>query len=203
LAKHRRIIFDGNGYSQEWVIEAEKRGLLNLKDTPITVRYCNNEKNFKLFDTQKVMNRSEFESYLNVEGENYYITLETEAKALLDLSNRFIIPSCFEYLQKFEFLTTTKQEEEKYVDHIRERFHEIEQHINNSMARTMDLEKLIHDLESKIKELKSIEKAEYCSQKILPAMLSLRSELDGLELLMPSKEWPIPSISQLIYTFLN
>jgi len=71
------------------------------------------------------------------------------------------------------------------------------------MAKTFELEKLHHDLESKIKELKSIEKAEYCSNKILPAMESLRKELDTLELLIPSKEWPIPSISQLIYTTLS
>jgi len=203
LEKHRRIIFDGNGYSQEWVVEAEKRGLLNLKDTPITVRHCHNEKNFRLFESQKVMNNNEFESYLNVEGDNYYITLETEAKALLALSNRFILPSCFEYLQKFEFLTNTPQQDETFVDHIKERFIEIEKLINASMQLTFELQELVHDLEGKVKTLKSIERAEYCSTKILPAMLHLREHLDDLELLIPAKEWPIPSIEKLIYTLLN
>jgi len=205
LEKHKRIIFDGNGYSQEWVEEAEKRGLLNLRNTPQTVRYCYNEKNYKLFESQNVLNRTEFESYLNVEGENYYINIETEAKALLALSNRFILPSCFDYLKEFEFLSTTAKQDEQNVDHIRSRFIEIERLINDSMAKTFELEKVSHHLESKIKEgnLKSIEKAEYCAGKILPSMESLRKSLDELELLIPAQKWPIPSITSIIYTILN
>jgi len=73
------------------------------------------------------------------------------------------------------------------------------------MAKTFELEKVSHHLESKIKEgnLKSIEKAEYCAAKILPSMESLRKSLDELELLIPAQKWPIPSITSIIYTILN
>jgi len=200
LEKHKRIIFDGNGYSQEWVVEAEKRGLLNLRNTPQTIKYALNEKNFRLFESQKIYNRTEFESFIRVESDNYKSIIETEARALLMLTDRYIIPAALNYLQRFHFTRTNGLEEEHDIEsNIEKRFNDIERLIDDSIKASNSLnEKLEEFEESSKKSDDHISNIEYLGDHICPAMLELRKELDELETLLPANEWPIPSYLDLL-----
>jgi len=194
LEKHIRIVFDGNGYSQEWVVEAEKRGLLNLRNTPQTIKHCLNEKNFQLFESQKVYSRAEFESYIRVESDNYKNTIETEAKALLTLANRYIIPAALNYLRRFDFSSKSK---ETTGTNIEKRFHDIEHLVNDAMKVTNHLNEKLEEFEAQSSD-DFISGIQFLGEQICPAMLELRSELDKLETLLPANEWPIPSYLDLL-----
>ena len=97
IKAHKRIIFNGNNYSDEWVVEAEKRGLLNLKTTPEALPVFVDEKNVKLFTKHKVLTESECFSRFEILLENYSKTIHIEALTMIDLINKEVIPSVLSY----------------------------------------------------------------------------------------------------------
>jgi glutamine synthetase len=94
---HKRIIFNGNGYDEAWIKEAEKRGLLNLKSTPECLPYFVADKNIKLFETHKVLNETELRARLEIMMENYKKIVCIEAMTMLDMSRRDILPAACAY----------------------------------------------------------------------------------------------------------
>jgi len=176
-----------------------------LRNTPQTLKYSLNEKNFLLFESQKVYSRKEFSSYIRIESDNYKNTVETEAKALLTLSDRYIIPAALNYLQKFSFPTKSKDTTtgtngvHKFESNIENRFNDIEHLINNSISTTNHLKEKLEEFEERCKRSDDyILNIEYIGEHICPAMLELRRELDELETLLPANEWPIPSYLELL-----
>ena len=96
IQKHKRIIFNGNNYSDEWVVEAEKRGLLNLKTTPEALPYLLKEKNVQLFEKHGVYSKTEIESRFEISLENYCTTLNIESLTMLEMAKTSLLPRrCF------------------------------------------------------------------------------------------------------------
>ena len=97
IKAHKRIIFNGNGYDESWVAEAEKRGLLNLKSTDAALPHYTDEKNIRLFETHGVYTKLEMESREEAVIEEYYKTLHIEALTMRDMARREILPACLSF----------------------------------------------------------------------------------------------------------
>jgi glutamine synthetase len=199
LAKHQRIIFDDDGYSKEWVEEAKKRGLLNLSNTYDTLNYVNSEKNFHLFESLGVLSRREYEAYINADADNYVNTVELESNALLTIANRYIVPFGIDYLNNM-LPVVEKAGKESYLE---ERYREIQGLLNTTLKEAHHLETAISNYEGQLKELTSIQKAEFASKNFVPRSADLRKTLDKLEMLLPKKDWPIPSYENILFSKLN
>lgn len=108
FAEHRRIIFSGNGYSEEWVKEAERRGLPNLKAGIDSVEAIRTEKAIKLFEEFGVYTRTELESRAEIEYEAYSKTVNIEAKTMIDMAGKQIIPAVVKYTTQLGFLPDSR-----------------------------------------------------------------------------------------------
>jgi glutamine synthetase len=199
LAKHQRIIFDQNGYSQDWVEEAKKRGLLNLKNTIDTLNYVNSEKNYKLYESLNVLSRREYEAFINADADNYTNTVEMEVNAILTMANRYIIPVGIKYLN--EILPVVERAGKS--SQLEDRYQQIQNHINNSLAQANKLHETMEHFEHSSKDLTSLQKAEYASNNFVPKSFDLRKTLDQLECLIPKKDWPFPSYEDILFNKLN
>jgi len=151
-----------------------------------------------------VFNRTEYESFIRVESDNYKNTVETEAKALLTLSNRYIIPAALNYLQKFSNNTTIKNKETTLGSNIEKRFTDIENLVNKSIQATNHLNEKLEEFEHQSStSVDHLQNIQFLAEHICPGMLELRKELDDLETLLPANEWPIPSYIELLYSKLD
>jgi len=97
LRNHSKIVFNGNGYSQEWKDLAKERGLQNLVSTADVLEAVKTEENAVLFEKYKIFNRKEFDSFISTDLENYIMTIQLESDALLSLTNRYLLPAAIEY----------------------------------------------------------------------------------------------------------
>lgn len=197
LTQYSSIIFDGDGYSEEWLNEAQNRGLLNLKNTYDTLNYCNNEKNVKLFSDEGILSKREFESFIESDADNYASVVTMEVKALLNLCNRFIIPYGLDYLQKCTCIVANE------TQFLSQRYKQIEQYIESCLNTFSKLDKLIEIYDHSSKKYSGLQKAEYVSTIFIPMSKELRHNLDTLERLLPSNKWPIPSYEDMLYSKLN
>ena len=121
IREHKRIIFNGNNYSDEWVKEADKRGLLNLKSTADAIPYFKADKNIALFERHKVFTRTEVESRVEIMLSNYSKTLNIEALTMLDIFKKEIYPSVNAYIVELGKAIKTKQDilpDEDFKDEI-------------------------------------------------------------------------------------
>ena len=199
IKDHKRIIFNGNGYDDEWIKEAEKRGLSNLPTTPDCLPALVSEKSVELFANHKVFTREELEARYEIYLENYCKTLNIEALTMIDMVNKDILPAISEYIgvlsnaiaaRKQAFASTGYTYEEKTVEKL-------------SALSTSVFEKIAAFEES-------LEKINACSDKlavanmykdvIIPAMESIRTDVDAAESITASKYWPYPSYGDLLFS---
>ncbi|NLG89342.1 MAG: glutamine synthetase type III [Clostridiaceae bacterium] len=197
IKKHKRIIFNGNNYSEEWVKEAEKRGLLNLTTTPDALPYFLSEKNVRLFTKHNVFSKTEMISRYEILLENYSKTIHIEALTMLDLVKKEVIPSVIKYQNAIADTIIKKESLNLCVD--------LEK---NLITRISDLSGLLHKrlntLENSVSRLKnnfySLEMAKFCSNTILRNMQSLRVVVDELETLTGREYWSLPTYADLLYS---
>jgi len=194
LTKHRRIIFDGNGYSQEWVEEAEKRGLLNLRTTYDTLNYILNEKNYSMLEELKIFTRNEFDAYIRADADNYTNTIFLEARALINLSDKHIIPTTINYIQKIT--SVTDDSKKLSLTSLHERYTKLQILVDKSISKCEELKNTIHSIEHE--DVQDIKKAHLTGTTIVPLMQLLRKDLDTIESMIPANEWPIPSYDDLL-----
>lgn len=194
--KHKRIIFNGNGYDDAWVEEAEKRGLYNLKSTPDALPYSVKPENIALFERQHVLNKEEVLSRYEINMEEYTKIINIEALTMLDMAKKDILPSVSRFTKTlFETISSKKalgidaSYEEGFVQKISSKLKE---------AYTA-----LEDLDSKTKtfsEIEDFEKAAfYVRDEIIPAMDALREPCDVMETLTDASEWPFPTYGKLLY----
>lgn len=198
IKDHRRIIFNGNGYDDEWVKEAESRGLLNLRTTPDCIPYLLKEKNVALFEAHKVFSKTELEARYEIYLENYCKTVNIEALTMIDMVNKDILPAVSSYskvlsetamLKKNAFAAVDCSYEEKTV-----------RQLATLSAAMLDLSK---KLSSSVEETKKAETtaaaAELFKSVVIPEMEALRELADEAECITGAKYWPYPSYGDLIY----
>ncbi len=195
---HKRIIFNGNGYDNAWVEEAEKRGLLNLRSTPECLPYLVKENSVNLFEKYNVFTRKELQSRYEILLENYCKLLNIEAKTMVDMARKEILPAAESYqlelcntaLRKAELLNGSYCKSEK--DLIKRLSNAAEQ----VYVQTNALQTAICDCRN-IQSMQ--EKADFCHDTMLTIMQLLRTSADELEAATAKKYWPYPTYNDLLF----
>jgi glutamine synthetase len=188
LTKHRRIIFNGNGYSAEWRAEAAKRGLKNYVSTADVLGVIKTEENFKTFESLKIMTRKEFEAFVEVDLVSYVQAQQLESEAMVVLSNRYLIPAAIAY----------QNEVLKNADSIPKG---LKQHLKDSIEHAY---KATNELKDSVKKLVAFsdlqQAAQHGATETKQKMRELRAVLDQIEETVDQKFWPIPTYEQILLT---
>ena len=198
IKNHKRIIFNGNGYDDAWVKEAEKRGLLNLRTTPDALPEFINDKNVKLFTDHKVFTEAEMHSRYEIHLENYCKVMGIEANTMVSMAKKYIFPSVTAYIK--DLSNTVNELKAAVPSAICKAETELIVTLSNLLnAMYEDNNKLEeHSLTAaKIYDLQ--ERANYYRDFIIPYMAKVRASADELELITAKKYWPMPTYGDLIY----
>ena len=197
ITEHKRIIFNGNGYNDEWIAEAERRGLLNLKSTPECLPFFLKDKNVKLFTEHKVFSETEMRSRYEIMLENYVKTINIEALTMVDMANKDVLPAISKYIKE---LLSVAEKRTKILPNFDGGF---------ETARTSKLSSLEKSIYEKVTDLEqllvdadftdSLKAAEYYRFKVFSAMQSLRVDVDMAERITSSEFWPYPSYGELLF----
>ena len=198
IKEHKRIIFNGNGYDDSWVKEAEKRGLLNLKSTPEALAKILDEKNVKVFEKHGVYSPVELKSRYEIHNENYSKIINIEALTMIDMVKKLYLPTGAKYGRDLAAGIIAKKSAGGADD-----------------SYEADLLKKVSSLTAKIyKQVQALEKAVDGAAKISAAgelalyyrntvfadMNELRASVDELEGYVPASEWPVPSYGDLLFS---
>ena len=200
IEEHKRIIFNGNGYTDEWVEEAEKRGLYNLKTTPDALPHFIAEKNIELFTKHGIFTKEELFSRYEIWLENYYKTINIESNTLAEMIQKQVIPSVYTYVEK---LADTAAAKKSVVADISVASEAALISKLSTLADTMakDLETLKADI---AKALASSDDVLACSkayqETVLEDMETLRKSADEAEALIPDELLPYPTYDELLFS---
>ncbi len=198
FAAHRRILFDGNGYSEEWEEEAEKRGLLNLKTSVDAYKQFNAPKNVKLFLDHGVMNEVEINSREEIYFENYAKIVNIEALTMIEMASRDIIPAVNAYVAEVADTMGAKLAVLPDIDVSVEKDIITKLSALNSKAyAALDTLKKAEAEAARITN--AVERAEAYCYKVIPAMKELRSYVDAMEPITASEYWPLPTYGDLMF----
>ena len=197
VTEHKRIIFNGNGYNDEWLKEAEKRGLLNLKSTPECLPYFLKEKNVELFTKHGVLSETEIHARYEIMLDNYIKTINIEALTMIDMVNKDILPAISAYIRD---LSKSAEKRAKILPDFKGGFEEAR------ISALAVLERSVYEKVENLEELlvnseisDSLKKAEYFRSKIFVAMQTLRTDVDAAERITSAKYWPYPSYGELLF----
>jgi len=179
--ENRNVIFTGNGYSAEWPVEAEKRGLPNLNTTPKAIATFNSEKNRQVFEAMKVYAPDETDARAEVMYENYVTTLSVEVKTLIGMVETGIIPACAKDMAKYKDASDLSGDRKSCYGAI----------VNGLSELKKAMEKMPEDLK---------EEATYLCDEVKPKMENLRAQVDRAEGLLEAGLYPYPSYEALLYS---
>lgn len=198
IREHKRIIFNGNNYSEEWVHEADNRGLSNLKTTVEALPAFIAQKSVDVFTRHHVFTETEIHSRYDILLESYSKTLHIEALTMVDMVKKEIIPACISYQNELLQLLNNKSAYKEFECILEEQL------ISKLSKLSTCLIKKIEILEASILETKS-EKDALCLAKfyrdrVFGAMSELRLIIDELETLISKKHWPYPTYAELLYS---
>ena len=197
IKEHKRIIFNGNGYDDKWIEEAEKRGLLNLATTPDALPRIIEEKNVKLFETHRVYSEVELRSRLAVLLDNYRKILKIEALTMLEMAQKDIMPAVSKFIGILSDSLNAKRNAVKSVCCRYE-----ESVIEKASALLDTMYEKTSALESALSEVKKIkdaqEKANFYRDTVITIMDELRSAADELEVICDRSIWPYPDYSEML-----
>ncbi len=196
---HKRIVFNGNNYSDEWLKEASKRGLSNLDSTVKSVSAFSKEKNIELFEEFGILTKEELLSRCDIMFETYEKSMNIEALTLIDIINRQILPSCQLYMGD---LAKALNETKLLVSNI-----SLNSSINKIKVIANYIENLeinincLNDLVNTIKSNDNLEQRAFSFyENVSPQMERVRIICDKLELLIPRSVWPMPNYGDLLYS---
>ena len=196
LTEHQRIVFNGNGYSDAWVEEAERRGLPNIKSMVDAIPALTTDKAIGLFEKFHVFTKAELESRAEIQYETYAKAINIEAKAMIDIASKQIIPAVIKYTKSLADTvnSVTAAGAEASVQS------ELLAETSGLLSDTkVALQKLI-DLDKKSEEVpEGTELAHYFHEEIVPAMAELRAPVDALEMIVDKEMWPMPSYGDLMF----
>ena len=198
LSEHRRIIFNGNGYTEEWVQEAERRGLPNLKCMVDSIPSLVTEKAVKLFGDFGVYTRSELYARAEIEYETYTKSVLVEARTMSDMAGKQIIPAVIRYsgdlARSLNEVRTACPEADMSVQT------ELVLEVSSLLAAMKNaMEEIRKDLEKAGTMSNMKERAHFCYDEMVPAMNRLREPADRLEMIVDKEYWPFPSYGDMIF----
>ncbi|ANX01751.1 glutamine synthetase [Thermoclostridium stercorarium subsp. leptospartum DSM 9219] len=197
ISKHKRIIFNGNNYSEEWVAEAERRGLPNLRTTVDAIPALIAEKNIRVLEKHGVLNRAEIYSRYEICLENYIKTIRIEALTMIEMASRQILPATLSYVRKVADTVASLRAADADYSCVKEELDEL-------VTLTSGLKAAIDKLDQKIKEADasegdSLSHARAYKDVIIPQMNELRAVADRLETIVDASLWPIPTYGDLLF----
>lgn len=193
---HSRILFNGNNYSDEWVKEAEKRGLLNLMSTADALPYYICDKNVQLFEKHKIFTKDELYSRYEILIEMYCKTLKIEALTMIDMVKKDIIPAVSRYANDLCVTATNK----KQLSLNCKAEESVAKEISDLSASMYDLLVNLENNMNKITELTDYKYlSEYYRDAVIPSMNELREVVDALEVLVGTDYWPYPSYAEMLF----
>ena len=199
IKEHKRILFSGNGYTDEWVEEAEKRGLLNLRTTTEALPYYTSEKNIHLFTKHKIFTVDEMYSRKEILLENYCKIIHIEALTMLDMAKTQILPAVLKTQKEMTDIILNK----KAVCDCFDCSMEIDT-LKKMDALTKEMVDAIKHLEEENAKAEALptleEQGKAYSTLILACMADLRKAADALETLTPKENWPMPNYTDLLFT---
>lgn len=198
FAEHRRIIFNGNGYTEEWVREAERRGLPNLKCMVDAIPSLVTEKAVKLFGDFGVYTRSELNARAEIEYEAYAKSILVEARTMLDMAGKQIIPAVIRYSGDLA----------RSLNEVRTACPEADLSVQTELV--MEVSSLLAAMGTAMTEIQKAigkagamsdmkERAHFCYDEMVPAMNRLREPADRLEMIVDKEYWPFPSYGDMIF----
>ena len=197
IRKHKRIIFSGNGYGDEWVREAEKRGLLNLPTTPDCVPHYLAMKNVELFARHRVYTEIELAARYKMKLDNYCKVLHIEALTMLDMARQDILPAVSAFAKELCDTATAKNALGVEAVYETETAARVSKLTTAVLTEVRALEKASDDAE----ELADVlTRASAYKDNVLSAMGALRESVDELETLTASKYWPYPNYGDLLFS---
>ena len=196
ITAHWRILFNGNGYGEEWIKEAEKRGLKNFRTTPDAMVHYLDKKNIELFKQTGIYSEVEMKSHYDVKLEKYCQVLNIEVGTMIEMVNKDIEPSALNFLNKLTD-TYSKMPADLPFEYGKNQIKKVSALLNELEQKKQKLDEL-HIQAQKKTEL--MEKAQDYAKKILPAMEDLRSSGDLLEELLGQEYKPYPSYEDLLFS---
>ena len=197
LSEHQRVIFNGNGYSDEWVEEAERRGLPNIKSMVEAIPELTKEENVVMFEKFGVFTKAELESRAEVKYENYAKTINIEAKAMIDIAAKQIVPAVIKYAKSLaDSVNAIKAAgiEEVSVET------ELLAETSALLKETQVALKNLIDTDAKACGMEDgAAQAAFYHDEVMKAMSELRAPVDKLEMIVDKEMWPMPSYGDLIF----
>lgn len=199
IRNHKRIIFNGNNYSTDWVKEAQKRGLVNCPTTVDALAHYLDEKNVQLFTKHRIFTEQELYSRYEILLENYCKTINIEALTMIEMTKRDIIPAGISFASDLSVAINAKKAVSGLISCVAE-----ESLLQKASALTSDIYKYVEEL-SKLAENASLisdyfERGSYYKDILLPVMNALRSSVDSLEVIAGREYWPYPSYAEILYS---
>ena len=198
MAKHKRIIFNGNGYDEAWIIEAKKRGLLNLKSTPDCLPCFIEKKNIELFSSHRVLSEKELRARYEIMTENYKKIVCIEAMCMLDMVRRDILPASCAFQKKLAETIAAKRTCASTADCTYET-----ETLETSAALTRAAYESVKALDDALAETKAAtdtrEAALLCKDSLIGKMRELRASADALETLTATSDWPYPTYGEILF----
>lgn len=196
IKQHKRIIYNGDNYVEEWIIEAEKRGLPNLKTVPDALATLLEEKNIEIFDKYKVLSPKETESRYTILMEIYNKTINQEALCTLNIGRRQILPACIrfqgEVARSLKSLKSVAIEADTKPQEL---------YLKDLVAKISQLKMKLDELQEAVahNEDDILNHAKHYRDIVLPKMNEVRSITDNLETIVDSQHWPLPSYTEMLY----
>ncbi|MFN7917713.1 MAG: glutamine synthetase III [Vicinamibacterales bacterium] len=194
IKENKRIIFNGNGYSKEWEIEAKKRGLLNLKNTVDALPQFASKEATALFDKYKVLNEREVHSRYEIMVETYNKVINVEGQLTVLMANRYVLPAALEYAKQVgQAVAAVKAGGGKSVEG-KKLLDKVTKLTDEFKKRTDKLEAALNHSSA------SAEKhAKHFRDAVVPAMVALRATSDALEATIPHELWPLPTYREMLF----
>ncbi len=198
IKEHKRIIFNGNGYDDAWIKEAQKRGLSNLAATPDCLPCYLDEKNIKLFTSHKVLSETEIRSRYEIKNENYCKILGIEAATMIDMVKKDILPCVSHNIHELADTLLAK----KAIGDVDTSYEsEVVKKLSALSAAAFGDVKKLEDVISAAKNIEAAdETALYYKNSVIPVMDSLRASVDEMESLSSSYSWCYPSYGDILFS---
>ena len=198
ITKHKRIIFNGNGYDNSWVEEAEKRGLANLKTTPDALKHLMDTKNVLLFTGHRIFSKEELAARYDIMMENYCKVINIEALTMLDMARKDILPAMSDYCKELAETISAKKSVCQDIDCTYE-----QETLSNLSSLVSAMYKQVNKLDEDLIKIKSTEDVtemgDYYKNTILSDMTAIRISSDMMETVASAEKWPYPSYGELLF----
>ena len=194
--EHQRVVFDGNGYSDAWVEEAERRGLPNIRSMVEAIPALTTDKAINMFEKFKVFTKAELESRAEIKFEIYAKAINIEARTMIDMASKQIIPAIIKYTKELADTVVAVKEAGADASVQAELLTEVSGLLAES-KKALEALKVVTDQAAAMEE--GEDQARFYHSDVVPAMEALRAPVDKLEMIVDKEAWPMPSYGDLIF----